>query len=485
MAAVEKPKKEYDYGNVHISLENCILPEERLSETPSIKDGLEKATETDLRILGCEFIQTSGILLKLPQVAMATGQILLQRFYYSKSLVKHDVEIYAMACIFLAAKIEESPRRLRDVINVFHHIKQKRSKRTVTPMDYFSNAYFAMKNNVIKAERRVLKVIITYLQILEHEKNAALAQKAWNYMNDSLRTDVFLRFPPETIGCACIFLAARSLKISLPQRPPWWELFDSTYDDVEEISLTLLKLYARPKVRMNKLDEAIENAKKLLQDKKDVAKENGGDGTPGSFTPAHTSPNIASNNNLPTKPSSKTASPAKASPSDKTTDQGKTRNNPSDSKRSNKKHAKDEKYSRKSSNSPRRKNVTKDESFSSNDSESESPSPERKRKYKKETRPRSHSSGESDDDRHRKRSKDRRNESDSRPRSRLDKENGYRGYNYDKRYQDRSKSRSRSRSRDRRDKIKEKRREKGRDERYSDRDYRNTYDRYDYKKGRR
>ena len=71
MAAVEKPKKEYDYGNVHISLENCILPDEKLSETPSMKDGLEKATETDLRILGCEFIQTSGILLKLPQVRKA------------------------------------------------------------------------------------------------------------------------------------------------------------------------------------------------------------------------------------------------------------------------------------------------------------------------------------------------------------------------------------------------------------------------------
>ena len=32
-------------------------------------------------------------------------------------------------------------------------------------------------------------------------------------MNDSLRTDVFLRFAPEKIGCACIFLAARVLKV--------------------------------------------------------------------------------------------------------------------------------------------------------------------------------------------------------------------------------------------------------------------------------
>ena len=35
----------------------------------------------------------------------------------------------AAACIFTAAKVEEAPRRLRDVINVFHHLKQKRMAR--------------------------------------------------------------------------------------------------------------------------------------------------------------------------------------------------------------------------------------------------------------------------------------------------------------------------------------------------------------------
>jgi hypothetical protein len=32
-------------------------------------------------------------------------------------------------------------------------------------------------------------------------------------MNDSLRTDIFLRFSPETIACACIDLAARNLQV--------------------------------------------------------------------------------------------------------------------------------------------------------------------------------------------------------------------------------------------------------------------------------
>lgn len=145
------------YGKVILTLKNKLLPEEKLSPTPSQNDGLDIETETDLRIYGCELIQTAGILLKLPQVgfpihflvfllcfgvggfvnvfgrclqvAMATGQVLLQRFYYSKSLVRHPVDHTAMACVCLASKIEEAPRRVRDVINVFTHIRQVNSNK--------------------------------------------------------------------------------------------------------------------------------------------------------------------------------------------------------------------------------------------------------------------------------------------------------------------------------------------------------------------
>ena len=58
------------FGRVVISLENCLFPEERLGSTPSSNDGLDPETELDLRILGCELIQTAGILLRLPQVVV-------------------------------------------------------------------------------------------------------------------------------------------------------------------------------------------------------------------------------------------------------------------------------------------------------------------------------------------------------------------------------------------------------------------------------
>ena len=56
------------FGPPELSLENVLLPADLINSTPSMKDGLDAESETDLTILGCDLIQTSGILLKLPQV---------------------------------------------------------------------------------------------------------------------------------------------------------------------------------------------------------------------------------------------------------------------------------------------------------------------------------------------------------------------------------------------------------------------------------
>ena len=195
--------------------------------TPSQAHGLTREDETDLRILGCELIQSSGILLRLPQVAMATGQVLFQRFYYSESFVKQGMEMTSMACIALASKIEEAPRRLRDVINVFNDLKQRRTGEATSPM-LLDQTYISIKNQVIKAERRLLKVlgfcvhvkhphkfVVSLLQVLGLNSDRELVQTSWNYMNDCLRTDVFCRHTADTIAVSCIYLSTRVLRVRL------------------------------------------------------------------------------------------------------------------------------------------------------------------------------------------------------------------------------------------------------------------------------
>lgn len=117
------------YSGVLITLENCLLPDDKLHFTLSRSSSLETDTETDLRVVGCKLIQAAGILLRLPQVAMDTGRVLFQRFFYTKSFVKHSVEHVSMAWVHLASQIEEAPRRIWDVVNVFHHLRQLREKK--------------------------------------------------------------------------------------------------------------------------------------------------------------------------------------------------------------------------------------------------------------------------------------------------------------------------------------------------------------------
>lgn len=273
-------QQQKSYGKIVLTLENCLLPEQKLELTPSQADGLDRDTEIDLRILGCELIQTAGLLLKLPQVAMATGQVLFQRFFYSKSFVRHNMEATAMSCVCLASKIEEAPRRIRDVINVFHHIKQVRGQKPLVPM-ILDQHYINLKSQVIKAERRVLKelgfcvhvkhphkLIVMYLKYLELEKHQNMMQMAWNFMNDSFRTDVFVRYQPETIACACIYLTARKLNIPLPNNPSWFLIFRVSEDNMLDVCYRIMALYKRSKPNAEKLEDAVESLKKKYQDQK-------------------------------------------------------------------------------------------------------------------------------------------------------------------------------------------------------------------------
>lgn len=50
---------------IYAAIDNFYLTDDQLTNSPSRKDGIDEATETSLRIYGCDLIQESGILLKL------------------------------------------------------------------------------------------------------------------------------------------------------------------------------------------------------------------------------------------------------------------------------------------------------------------------------------------------------------------------------------------------------------------------------------
>ena len=142
------------------------ITKEEKDNTPSFLDGISPLEEGLLRSSGCDLIEEGGLLLRLPQVVMCTAQILFQRFsfgclffsfflfflypffppflplpsplpitppppththrfYFRVSLLNYNMTNLAMAALFLASKLEESPRRSRSILTVFHHLKQR------------------------------------------------------------------------------------------------------------------------------------------------------------------------------------------------------------------------------------------------------------------------------------------------------------------------------------------------------------------------
>ena len=303
------------YAGVKLTLDNVLLSPEELEACPSVKDGLTSEEEQNLRNLGCEYIQISGIMLRVPQVAMANAEVLFQRFYCIKSFTINKMEEMAMACIWLASKIEEAPRRIRDVINVFHYMHQKLKDKSCTPTPLpLDHSYIELKARVIKLERRLLKElgfcvhvkhphksIVVFLNVLGLDKNRDLVQTAWNYMNDSLRSVLFVSHSPETIACACIYLAARVLQVPLPNKPHWFYLFNATEEDIKQICVSILKIYQQRKnipynlgttvaERIEKLKEAAAQSKLKTEAVEKIKQDSDKASTPDKSTTAETKP---------------------------------------------------------------------------------------------------------------------------------------------------------------------------------------------------
>lgn len=223
-----------------------------------------------------------------------------------------------------------------------------------------------------------------------------------NYMNDSLRSDVFLRYSPEAIACACISLSARLLQIPLPTKPVWYSLFGVSDDDVNGISLAILRLYARPKPDPEKLEEIVEVLKKTHQEAKLRAR---------GLT-SNATPNL---NNAGFSPGSQQNSPKKSSVSDGRKDDANAASSPKADKDVN--HVNSHKHNSRNSPSP-----IKRERSRSSSAGSKSPSPKRKTKtpprgYKEPLRSRSHSHDRKEN-KHRNSHKHKRSRSRSRSKTR-------------------------------------------------------------------
>ncbi|KAH7096104.1 cyclin-like protein [Auriculariales sp. MPI-PUGE-AT-0066] len=241
---------------------NPLASREQIKCTPSSEDGIPWELEEDMRAYGCKLIQQAGILLKLNQVAMATAQILFQRFWYVSSMKQYSISDTAIGALFLSSKIEECPLRMRDLINIFDLLLSRAAHKgpgpyVHTPMLYFAQTFYDLKDAMVVAEMQLLKrlgfntnvvlpygTLVNYLRVLDLARDTSVCRKAWAFLNDSLQTPAFAIYPLPTVVCTCIHLAARHLQVALPD--DWWDVFDAEWDDLHTVAGMVMRLY-RPR----------------------------------------------------------------------------------------------------------------------------------------------------------------------------------------------------------------------------------------------
>lgn len=243
------------------------------SELPSVKDGMSLIEEGMKRRKTCRFIEEAGRNLKLPRVATATAMVFFHRFYAKHSFNEHDRFEVAVACILLAAKTEEAPRKVVNVIDECYKLRSRAqaagrmsqsspnhpgSTSGGISLDPKGEEFLKLKERILLLERVVLhtigfelsidhpyKFLVETIKKLISKRSVEyvapskprekmmheLVQYSMNFANDSMHTSLCLQFDAQQIATTCVYLGAQFAKVVPTGNQTWLEILE--WNDVE------------------------------------------------------------------------------------------------------------------------------------------------------------------------------------------------------------------------------------------------------------
>lgn len=231
-----------------------------LRNTASYQDGISPEVEARYRREGARFILDAGTKMGLRFDTCGTGVVYFHRFYMFHSFREFHRYVTGACCLFLAGKVEETPKKCKDIIKICQSL--------LTPQQF---AVFGddPKEEVMTLERILLQTIkfdlrlehpytflLKFAKILKGDKHKIqkMVQMAWTFINDHLCTTLCLQWEAEIIAVSLMYLASRLSKFDIQDwegKPPgsrmkWWEWFVEgiTMELMEDICHQVLDLYS-------------------------------------------------------------------------------------------------------------------------------------------------------------------------------------------------------------------------------------------------
>ncbi|KAI9893381.1 MAG: hypothetical protein M1814_006677 [Vezdaea aestivalis] len=226
-----------------------LFTEEELRMTPSIEDGWTVEQERECRAKGVNFIASVGIMLRVPQLTLATASVFLHRFYcrHSMNETKGGFHYYSMAAtaLFLATKVEENCRRIKELVVACCRIAQKNPNLKV---DDQSREYWRWRDTILVHEDILLEalcfdmtlraphsIFFEMLVALGEQDNKRVRNAAWAFCNDSLLTVHCLMYPPTVIAGASIYFAGKVAGYEFRETDgqKWWKAVGCDFRDMK------------------------------------------------------------------------------------------------------------------------------------------------------------------------------------------------------------------------------------------------------------
>ncbi|XP_070693793.1 cyclin-T2a isoform X2 [Pempheris klunzingeri] len=239
---------------------------EQLENTPSRRSGVEPDRELSYRQQAANLIQDMGQRLNVSQLTINTAIVYMHRFYMHHSFTKFHRNIISPTTLFLAAKVEEQPRKLEHVIKVAHACLNPQEP----PLDTKSNAYLQQAQELVILESIVLQTlgfeitidhphtdVVKCSQLVRASKD--LAQTSYFMATNSLHLTTFcLQYKPTVIACVCIHLACKWSNWEIPVSTDgkhWWEYVDNsvTLELLDELTHEFLQILEKTPSRLKRI----------------------------------------------------------------------------------------------------------------------------------------------------------------------------------------------------------------------------------------
>uniref|UniRef100_A0A8C8REQ1 Cyclin-T1 n=1 Tax=Pelusios castaneus TaxID=367368 RepID=A0A8C8REQ1_9SAUR len=239
---------------------------EQLERSPSRRAGLDPDKELSYRQQAANLLQDMGQRLNVSQLTINTAIVYMHRFYMVQSFTQFHRNSVAPAALFLAAKVEEQPRKLEHVIKVAH--------ACLHPLDGLPDtrceAYLQQAQDLVILESIILQTlgfeitidhphthVVKCTQLVRASKD--LAQTSYFMATNSLHLTTFsLQYTPPVVACVCIHLACKWSNWEIPVSTDgkhWWEYVDGTVtlELLDELTHEFLQILEKTPNRLKRI----------------------------------------------------------------------------------------------------------------------------------------------------------------------------------------------------------------------------------------